>query len=372
MKTYRNLYDKICDFENLHSAYLEARKCKRYRDEVLVFTANLEENLITIQNELIHQTYSVGRYREFYVYEPKKRLVMALPFKDRVVQWAIYRIINPIVSKGFITDTFACIAGRGTHQAVKKLQYWLKLLKRDDAETFYLKMDISKYFYSVDHGILLQILRRKFPDERLLWLLQTIIQCEDTPFGLPSGQDLSNGERLFDRGMPIGNLTSQLFANIYLNEIDQYIKRELQAKYYMRYMDDMIILSHDKPWLHAYKDLIDAYLHVYLRLSLNNKTAIRPARLGILFCGYRIWASHIKLGKRTALKMRRRLKGLQHQYAQGCVSFETARSVLASYHGMLRHCDSMHLRRTIFGDRDTDDPGWFYLKRNNSEETAVD
>jgi retron-type reverse transcriptase len=372
VKTYRNLYEKICDFETLHSAYLNARKNKRYRSEVLAFTANLEENLIEIQNELIHQTYAVGRYREFYVTEPKKRLVMALPFKDRVVQWALYMVINPIVTKGFIRDSYACITGRGTHRAVERLHYWLKLLGRSDEPAYYLKMDISKYFYSVDHEVLLGILARKFPDDRLLWLLRLIIESEDTPFGLTSGRDLSDAERLFDRGMPIGNLTSQLFANIYLNELDQYVKRELRARYYLRYMDDTIILSRDKSQLHAYRDLIDAFLHERLRLSLNAKTAIRPARLGILFCGYRIWPTHIKLGKRTALKMRHRLKSIQRQYAAGILDLDQVKRVLASYIGIMQHCDSLSLRRTIFGDPEIDAPGWFGLKLNTPDEAATD
>jgi hypothetical protein len=137
-------------------------------------------------------------------------------------------------------------------------------------------------------------------------------------------------------------------------------------------MDDMIILSHDKAWLHTYKDMVDAYLHVHLRLALNNKTAIRPARLGILFCGYRIWATHIKLGKRTAKKIRRRLRGMQRQYASGCLDLDKVKKVLASYHGILQHCDSLSLRRAIFGDRDTDTPGWFFLKRNTPEEAATE
>jgi retron-type reverse transcriptase len=370
VKTYRNLYEKICDFENLHAAYLEARKCKRYRDEVLSFTANLEENLFSIQNELLHQTYVVGRYREFFVHEPKKRLVMALPFRDRIVQWALYLVVNPIVTKGYISDSYACITDRGAHEAVAKVHYWMNLMSKPEEEVYYLKMDISKYFYRVDHSLLMKILQRRFPDEQLLWLFQTIIDCEETPFGLPIGCDFSDSERIYDVGMPIGNLSSQLFANLYLNEIDQYIKRELQVRYYVRYMDDMIILSHDKAWLHTYKDLIDAYLRVYLRLSLNNKTAIRPAALGLLFCGYRIWATHIKLSKASARKMKRRLRMVQHMYAKGEIELTTAMSTVTAYFGLLKHCDSYHFKQAIFGDRDKGIEGWFALRRKNIELTA--
>lgn len=157
MKKLKDLYPQVYDFENIYQAYREARKCKRYRDEVLSFSANLEENLIEIQNELIWKTYRLGRYREFYIWEPKQRLVMALPFKDRVVQWAIYRVLNSLLERRYILDSYACRVGFGAHRAVDRLQYWLRYLDRKHARVYVLKLDISKYFYRVDHDVLMDI-----------------------------------------------------------------------------------------------------------------------------------------------------------------------------------------------------------------------
>lgn len=348
-KHIKNIYSEICSYENLHKAYLNARKAKRFRDEVLRFTNNLEENLADIQNELVNHTYKVGRYREFYIYEPKQRLIMALPFRDRVVQWAIYQVLFPIFVKTFITDSFACIPGRGTHSAVKRLSYWLHQVDRKPEKYYYLKLDISKYFYRIDHAVLLEILGRKIKDKELLQLLKEIIECENTSFGLPLGSNPEDTtERLPDKGMPIGNLTSQMFANLYLNELDQYCKRQLCIRYYIRYMDDVIILGNDKKRLHEIKSLIDAFLQDKLKLNLNNKTAIRPISLGIEFVGYKLWPTHVKLKKASALKMKRRLKQVQELYNEGKIEFEKVNSTVQSYFGVLKHCNSYRLKNKIF------------------------
>lgn len=351
MKRYGYLYEQIYDYENLYLAYLEARKGKRYRQDVLEFSANLEENLIQIQNELIWKMYKVGRYREFYVYEPKKRLIMALPFKDRVVQWAVYRILNPLFDKTFIEHSYACRIGKGTHKAAHKLQYWLRQTDRKPEKYYYLKMDISKYFYRVDHSIALKILEKKIKDEDVLWLLKEIIENEDKPFGLPLGMepgDCPKDMRLYDKGMPIGNLTSQLLANIYLNELDQFCKHRLRIKYYVRYMDDFIILHHDKKYLHRLKLEIESFLNNDLELHTNKKTCIRPTTVGIEFVGFRIWPTHMKLKKKTAIKMKRRLRYLKKAYARGEVDLEDVNASIQSYLGILKHCDSHYLKQSIF------------------------
>lgn len=348
-KYIKNIYSEICSYENLHKAYLNARKAKRFRDEVLRFTNSLEENLMDLQNELTNHTYKVGRYREFYIYEPKQRLIMALPFRDRVVQWAIYQVLFPIFAKTFINDSFACIPGRGTHSAVKRLSYWLHQVDRKPEKYYYLKLDISKYFYRIDHAMLLEILGRKIKDKELLQLLEEIIRCKDTSFGLPLGTKLEEiTERLPDKGMPIGNLTSQMFANLYLNELDQYCKRELHIRYYVRYMDDIIILAEDKKRLHEIKELIDTFLQGRLKLNLNQKTAIRPISLGIEFVGYKLWPTHVKLKKASALKMKRRLKQVQELYKDGKLEFDKVNSTVQSYFGILKHCNSYRLKSKIF------------------------
>lgn len=350
MKTIKNIYPKIYDFENLYQAWEKARKGKRFRDEVLTFTNNLEANLIDIQNHLIYGTYEVGKYRQFYVYEPKKRLIMALPFRDRVVQWAIYKQLFPIFDKQFIFDSYACRKGKGTHAAADRLQYWLRQTERKPERYYYLKLDISKYFYRVDHAVLLNILKRKIRDEQLIDLLSTIINCDDTKFGLPAGVDpdmCAENERLSDVGMPIGNLTSQMFANLYLNELDQYAKHELRLHYYIRYMDDIIILHPDKKHLAIIKDEIEAFLNDELHLQLNNKTAIRPCSMGIDFVGFRIWSTHRKLKKKTAKKIKSRVQYLIKAKARGETTQESFERSIASYKGILKHCNSYGFRQSL-------------------------
>lgn len=350
MKRFKDLYPQVYDFENLYLAYCEARQRKRYRDEVLRFSANLESNLIQLQNESIWRQYKVGRYREFYVYEPKKRLIMALPFRDRVLQWAVYRIINPLLDQQFIEDSFACRIGKGTHRAADRLQYWLRYLDRRHPKTYVLKLDISKYFYRVDHAVLKEILRNKLADSDLLWLLGSIIDGDGHKFGIPLGDHDFQRDRLGDIGMPIGNLTSQLFANLYLNEVDQFAKHQMGLKWYIRYMDDMLVFYPDKKYLHEVKNVLGAFLEDELRLTLNRKTGIRETNQGIDFVGYRIWPTHRRARRRTVKKLKRRLRQMAAEYAAGILSLEEINAVIQSYIGYLGHADTYTLRQKLFGE----------------------
>lgn len=364
MKTIKGLFAKIIDFENLYEAWDAARKGKRYRAEVMKFSSNLESNLIDIQNHLIYGTYRVGRYRPFFVYEPKKRLVMALPFRDRVVQWAIYRQLFPLIEKQFIDDSYACRRGKGTHKAADKLQYWLRQTDRKKDKYYYLKLDISKYFYRVDHAVLIDLLRRKIRDGPLLSLLVTIINSEDTHFGLPVGCDpdaISFDEWLDDVGMPIGNLTSQMFANMYLNEVDQFAKHRLRIHYYIRYMDDIIILHSDKKYLGEVKNEIEQFLNDNLHLQLNKKTVIRPCSMGVDFVGFRIWATHRLLKKQTVKRIKRRIAFLAAATREGKIQPETYNRSIASYKGMMEHFNSYGLRQEL--------NRIYRLKRRPDEET---
>ena len=350
-KSINEAFDSICDFEELYAAYRDARKQKRYRRDVMEYTEKLEENLISTQNELLWETYKVGPYRPFYVTIPKLRLVMALQFRDRVVQHALYRCMNPFYDRLFIEDSYACRVGKGSHKAADRLQYWMRQVSRKPgAPWYYLKLDISKYFYRVNHRILLDLLKERITDEKLLRVLENIINSEDTAFGLPSGmgpEECTEDMWLTDVGMPIGNLTSQMFANIYLNEIDQHVKHDMRIHYYIRYMDDMIILHQDKAELAEFKNEIENFLRDNLQLELNKKTAIRPVALGVDFVGYRIYATHRKLKKSTAYRIMHRMKTLSVQLAAGEISREEFDRVAASYKGVMSHCNSYGLRQRL-------------------------
>ncbi len=321
---------------------------KWYRGDVLAFSAKLEENLIGIQNSLIWRTYKVGRYRQFYVHEPKKRLVMALGFPDRVVQWAVPPA-NQQLDNGMIYHSYGCRVGKGTTRAADRLQYWCTLVDRKPGKWYYLKLDVSKYFYRVDHRVLLDILRRKYPNEDgFLWLMETIINCDHTPFGLPPGKtadEVPPSERLFEVGMPIGNLTSQLLANVCLNELDQYIKHELKARFYVRYMDDMVLLTLT-PTLNRWRVQIEDYLNNVLHLELNSKTTIGLVKHGITFVGCRIFRATVSR-QQSVKKMKARMWYSAKEYEAGLIDFDAVDATMQSYFGMLSHCSTHGLQKWI-------------------------
>jgi retron-type reverse transcriptase len=345
-----DIYDSMCEFAQLYAAHLSARAAKRYRRDVLLFTDRLEYELFKLQQELLLLLYRVGTYRTFFVWDPKCRLIMALPYRDRIVQWTLYKQLNPFYDKMFIEDSYACRKGKGSLKAVQRLEYWLRQAARKEKKWYYLKLDISKYFYRVDHKILLSIFARRIKDERVMFLLEKIIDNENMKFGLPRGKgpgDCVPEEWLSDVGMPIGNLTSQLFANVYLNELDQYCKHQLHIHCYVRYMDDIIILMDSKEALHEVQEKIRIFLAEKLRLDLNRKTAIRPIALGIEFVGYKIWPTHKKLKKQSARRIIRDYTALCKKLANHAINREKFDRAEASYAGIFKYCNSYGLRQKL-------------------------
>lgn len=346
----KNVFDTIFSMENLYEALQDASRGRRYKWDVLIFNFDAWSNLKALREEIYAGTYDIEKYRVFYVMEPKKRLIMSIAFKHRVVQWAIYRILNPIFVKGYIEDSYGCIDGRGPLTAMKRLKYWVDQVSRKPAKWYYLKLDISKYFYRVSHKVLKRILSKKIKDERLLNLLFKIIDHDGQGFGLPLGvmpDEIDPEEMLHDVGMPIGNLMSQTFANLYLNTLDQYCKRTLRIHYYIRYMDDIVILSCDKSMLHEWKRKIETFLNNELELTLNSKTCVRPLSQGIEFVGYRIWSTHVTIRKKTSLRIRRSLRGIARKYRDYEMSFEDVNKRFQCYMGIMKHFDSRNLKRAI-------------------------
>nr|WP_278252026.1 reverse transcriptase/maturase family protein [Faecalibacterium sp. BCRC 81149] len=290
----------------------------------------------------------LGPYRKLWVSVPKKRLVMALPYPDRIVQWSLYQYLNPIYDRLFIEDSYACRKGKGSHKAAARLQYWMRQVDRKPGPGwYYLKLDISKFFYRVNHAKLLKILAKRIKDPELMKFLGSVVNSRAEPFGLPRGkapQDTPPEEWLYDVGMPIGNLTSQLFANIYMNELDQYCKHVLKIHYYIRYMDDIVILGENKETLHEWKEKIETFLHEELELDLNNKTCIRPVRMGVEFVGVRIWPTYMKLRKSTVGRLKREVKKISELYASGQMDEEAFKRRVASIKGLLEHTESESLR----------------------------
>ncbi len=345
----KNVFDEIFSMENLYEAMDDASKTRRYHQDVMLFRADAWNELHRLRSEIVSGRYCIDRYYIFYVYEPKKRMIMSISFRHRVTQWAIYRIINPMLVKGYIKDSYGCIPGRGALHGVQRLQYWIKDIQRKQGDWYYLKLDISKYFYRVSHRILKKLLRKKIKDERLMQLLERIIDCKHTPFGLPPGKspgDVPLEERLYDVGMPIGNLLSQMFANLYLDALDQFCKRVLGIHYYVRYMDDIIILANDKALLRRWEGRIAVFLKSELELDLNKKTCIRPISQGVEFIGYKIRANsfifldpHISVRKSTSLHMTRTARRLVKDYRIGTKTAHEVYETLSSHMGMLKYCD---------------------------------
>ncbi len=330
-KTFNHLFDRICDFGNIYLAYTLARRNKRYHGDVLSFSANLGGNLVRLQKLLMTGAYRTGSYKYFTVHEPKERLVAALPFADRVVHHALCNIIEPVFERSFIHDSYACRVGKGVLAGVTRTTRFLREAVRDCPATYCLKCDISKYFPSIDHEALKGIIRRKIACRGTLGLITEIIDSTDT-----------------GRGIPIGNLTSQLFANIYLNELDHYVKDGLGMRYYVRYMDDFIVLHSSKSYLHELLGKIARFLRERLKLSLNKKTQIFPVKhRAIDFLGYRIWSDHRLLRKRNVKRTKRKIKAMMEGYARGSVRIEDLRASVMSWLGHAKHADTWRIRRRI-------------------------
>ncbi|HEJ4320077.1 RNA-dependent DNA polymerase [Alcaligenes faecalis] len=340
-KTYNGIYPNVYSFEALHAAYIRARRNKRDRREVQRFEQDLEGNLIQLQNELIWGMYKTGRYRTFEVYEPKQRTVAALPFRDRVVQHALVAAIEPIWERRFIHDSYACRPGRGTHRGADRAQAMLRKVKRQHGRVYVLKADIAKYFYSIDHGVLKALLRKRIRCKQTLALLDSIIDSTADP-GDPHPV-----------GLPIGNLTSQLFANLYLHELDEFVKHELREKHYIRYMDDFMIASHDKAHLHEVRAIIERFLWERLRLKTNAKTQVFPVgeRNGraLDFLGYRIWTTHRRIRKSSISRISRTLKHLRKRYAAGKVELSKIKESVMSWIAHASHAETFGLRNKLLG-----------------------
>lgn len=325
------LVEAMADYGNVQKAYNKARKCKRYRKDVLIFTKDKEENLETVRNDILGLSYEPSEYRYFKVYEPKERQIMALPFYDRVVQHAINNVLEPIFNQRFIFHSYACRKTKGMHAASDTLQEWLYEWQKfhPDQPLYAIKADIHHYFQSINHDVLKAEIRKVIKDAGALVLIDRIID--------------HNGQMPGGVGIPVGNLTSQLFANIYLNKLDQYIKHTLGAKYYMRYMDDFILLSPDKEQLRRWLADIERFLRDELKLELNPKTTILAAKNGIDFVGYKHRATHRKVRPDSVKRIKKTIK----KYESGKITKEQLQKSIASWTGHAGHADSYNLQKKV-------------------------
>lgn len=339
-KTYNNLWPRIIEWETLIAAWKKTAKGRTRQRDVIAFKANLEPNLIEIQESLMAKSYRTGPYHRFFIFEPKRREVASLPLKDRVVQHALVSVVEPIFEARFIDQSFACRPGKGAHKGADTLQRYLREVQRNHGEVYALKADISKYFPSVCHDVLRRIIRRHVACPDTLWLIDEIIGSSADPGAL------------LPRGIPIGNLASQMFANIYLHELDHFVKHTLRESRYVRYMDDFVIVHHDKSHLHQVRRDIEDFLHAELGLRTNSKTQVFPVRRGgraVDFLGYRIWPTHRALRKDSINRMKRKMKRMARLYHEGRMTWDEIDPVIMSWIGHARHADTYNLRTKVLG-----------------------
>jgi len=333
-RVYNNLFENIASVESLFLAWEEFSKGKRKRSDVQAFSDHLEENLFSLHSDFINNTYYHGSYTPFTICDPKQRQIHKATVRDRIVHHAIFSILNPIFEPTFIAHSFSCRVGKGTHRAVDALEGMLRKTSKNRRKNCYvLKCDIYEFFASVDHKILLHILSKRINDPRVHVLLREVLES----FRMETR-----------KGIPIGNLTSQLFANVYMHEFDQFVKHILKVKHYIRYTDDFIFVSEDKKYLHSLLPSVALFLQNRLGLRLHpHKVTIRKFRQGVDFLGYVLLPHHRILRTKTRRRMIRRLQKASLEYRVGHIPRESLEQSLQSYLDVLSHADTYRLAQDL-------------------------
>lgn len=343
MKTYGGLYDRISAFDNLERAAHAARRGKRTRPDVAAFEFALERELLQLQSELRDQSYRPGEYRQFRIFEPKPRLISRAPFRDRVVHHALCRVIEPLFERSFSAHSYACRVGKGTHRALDRFQ----TLARE--HRWALTCDVRKFFPSVDHQVLRELLARKLRDQRCLALIDCILAS--SPPQEPAATYFA-GDDLFTphvrrHGLPIGNLTSQFFANVYLNPLDHFVERTLHCRAYVRYCDDFVLFSDRAQQLVDWRRQVASFL-AGLRLRLHGgKSVVHRTARGIRFLGFRVFPGRRLLARENVVRFRRRLRRLQHAFAAGVLGAEELRASIEGWVAHASHGDTLALRTAM-------------------------
>lgn len=331
-KTIRNVWDKELTFDKLMKAHIDSRKGKGSKKEIILFNLKQEEYIYWLYEELKNDTYQHGKYTTFYVYEPKVRKIEKARYIDRIVhRWLVDNILKPYYLPRFITNSYACINNRGMHKACLDMQKMMKHCKRIWNNYYIIKMDVSKYFQNIDKEILLNILKRSIKDKKVMNLINKIIY--------------SNSEV---KSIPIGNYTSQMFANIYGNEADRYIKNVLKVKYYSRYMDDSIILIKTKKEAIETLEKIRIFLKEELKLELNNKTQIFKSSQGVNYCGYKINEYRLKIREKGKRKLKKKVKELKYKIKIGAISSKDAKRYIAGHLGYIKIANTYNIEKNLF------------------------
>lgn len=334
MKFYKNIYPLIISANNLFAAWEVFKGDKRNKPDVAEFEQRVEQHVFQLHRELRDKTYRHGPYYGFWIHDPKRRRIHKAIVRDRVLHHAIFRVLNPIFEPTFIPTSFSCRIGKGTHKGVFAVADMLRTESCNGTrECWVLKCDVKKFFDSVDHAVLIGILERRIKDEDALWLLRGVVESYSTKDG---------------EGIPIGNLTSQMFANIYMGEFDYFVKHVLHVKRYARYTDDFVVVSSDKQYLESLLEPMRAFLADKLKLELHpKKISIRKYRQGADFLGYVVLPHSIALRTRTKNRMFRKMNERLDAYRSGTITKATFEGALNSYLGVLSHADAHELTQSF-------------------------
>jgi RNA-directed DNA polymerase len=339
------MFAQLCSWDNLFLAYRRASKGKRGQANVAAFELRLEDNLLRLQEQLQAGSYRPGAYTSFYIHEPKRRLISAAPFRDRVVHHALCNLIEPVFERTFISDSYANRAGKGTHRALDRAQGFSRRF------AYVMSLDIRQFFPSLDHAILREIIARQVEDPRVLQLVDLILECgsgvlsEVYEMVYFPGDDLLAALR--PRGLPIGNLTSQFWANVYLNPFDHFVKRQLRAKGYLRYVDDLLFFADSKAALWNWKAAIEQRL-AQMRLVVHPGAHPRPVGEGFPFLGFTIFPQKRHLKRRKGLYYKRKLRALLLAYQRGEIPLEKVTASVQGWVNHTRYGNTVGLRRAIF------------------------
>lgn len=331
-------YNDIIKLENLLLAWEDFIVGKKEKNDVELFSRDLMDNIVSLHQDLANHVYRHGGYESFYVNDPKRRHIHKASVRDRLLHHAVYRILYPFFDKTFIDNSYSCRLGKGTHKAINNFRSFTYKVSQNHTRTCWiLKCDVKKFFASISHGTLLNILRQYIPDGDILCLLNEVIESYSTRPPHPCAPLL--GKERGSVGLPLGNLTSQLFANIYLNALDQFIKHKLKAKYYIRYADDFVLLSHDRQWLVEQIPKIRDFLHSKLSLTLHpNKIFIKTVASGVDFLGWVLFNKHRILRTKTKKRMFARIQ------------IHPTKGTTCSYLGLVKHGNCFGLKQRIFGN----------------------
>lgn len=326
-------FDSTFDYDHIKTSYSRTQRgIRKYKKDAILFDMCREKNLVSLWRDLKNDQYTVGKYIRFYVYEPKERMISAPKIRDKVVQFAAHEALSKLYDSVFIKTTFACQKERGTHKAVDNLQHDLRVCKWKYGDGWIVKMDVRKFFYSIDRDILKKLLRKRITDDRLLRLLDQIIDSS------PEGE----------KGIPLGNVTSQDMANIYLNELDQFCVRYLHIKYYTRYMDDVVFIVPTREMARDYLERCKEFLRDRLHLEVNQKTKIFPLRQGVNAFGFKIWTTHRLLRNKSKKAMKRRIKAMDAKLKTGTIRKKEIVQAVNSWLGHARWSCGYNLCKKIF------------------------